>query len=33
MSAWDIIAILSGILFFGMAIKLGFDLIKEKNNK
>ncbi len=33
MSAWDITAILSGILFFCMTIKLGFDLIKEKNNK
>ncbi len=30
MSAWDITAILSGILFFGMVIKLGFDLRKEK---
>lgn len=33
MSAWDITAILSGILFFGMAIKLVIDLRKGKGAK
>lgn len=33
MSAWDITAILSGILFFGMVIKLALDLRKDKEAK